>query len=45
MYFIEELKRIQKIHQLISCQCTGHLMNWQRPFVFHGVIYIISCMG
>ena len=23
MYFIEELKRIQKIHQLISCQCTG----------------------
>lgn len=23
MYFIEELKRIQKIHNLISCQCTG----------------------
>ena len=23
MYFIKELKRIQKIHQLISCQCTG----------------------
>ena len=29
---------------LSAVSAQVHLMNWQRPFVFHGVIYIISCM-